>query len=441
MIFPEEELRSKLEDALAQATKKGVDAADASLSMESGFAVSARKGDVEKVEHHQERGMSITVFRDQRTGSASTSDLSTSAIAATVEKACAIAKYSGQDPCNGLADQELMAHNYPDVQLYHPWEITPAQAIEMAIECETTAREHDPRIQDSGSADVDSYDFLRVYGNTHGFIGAYPSSIHSVSCSVVIADEHEMQRDFEYSNSRRPDALVSPSLVALQAAEKATRRLGARKISTRQCPVIFHSRVAKGLLGCLTSAISGGNLYRDASFLCNQLNQQIFPDFIHIHQAPHMLGAMGSTPFDGEGSATHDRDFIRDGVLQSYILGSYSARKLGMQSTGNAGGVYNLLINHSDKNLEALLKDMGTGLLVTELMGQGIRILTGDYSRGAAGFWVEDGEIQFPVAEITIAGNLKDMFKNIVAVGNDVDHRGNVQTGSIFIESMVIAGS
>lgn len=438
--FPEAELCDKAEQALALAKSLGADQADVALNDENGFSVSARNGEVETVEHHQEHGFAITVYRDRCTGSTSSSDLTEKSIRAAVEKAVNIAKFSGRDDYAGIADADRLAHHYPELALYHHWDITPSDAIKLAIECDRIACEQDSRIEQCESANVSTYDGFRVYANSHGFVGRVASSRHSISCSLIAKENGKMQRDYEYTMSRYPERLDDVSFVAKQAAQKTIHRLGAHKIETQACPVILNAPIAKGLLGSFISAISGSSLYREATFLLDHLDKKVFPDFVHIFQEPHLSGAIGSAPFDAEGVRTEDRDFVRDGILTSYVLGSYSARKLGMSTTGNAGGVYNLSINHSEQNLQKLLKTMNTGLFVTELMGQGINILTGDYSRGATGFWVENGEIVHPVEEVTIAGNLRDMYANIVAVGNDVDRRGSICTGSILLSEMMIAG-
>lgn len=438
--FPEQELRNKLTRVLEQARHRGMDAAEAVLLYESGFMVSARHGEVETVEHHQAKTVQVTVYQDHRTGAATTSDLSVEAILAVVDKACAIAGYSGQDPFSGLADPRLLAFNYPDLKLFDHWNITPAQAINLAIECDTIARGQDPRITDAEGSSVSTFDSFKLYGNTDGFIGGYPQSLQTINCSVVAQSGDNMQRDHEYTTARSAANLDNLTVVAKSAAQKVLQRLNTRRLTTRRCPVIFHAPVAKGLLSHFISAISGRHLYQKSSFLLDHLGKLVFPAFVHIYQEPHLIGGMASAPFDSEGVATQDLDYVRDGILQSYVLGSYSARKLQLTSTGNAGGVYNLGINHQNLNLTELLKKMDTGLFITELMGQGINIVTGNYSRGAVGFWVEGGEIQYPVDEITVAGSLPLMFKNLVAVANDTDCRGSIRTGSILLSEMTIAG-
>lgn len=440
MITDTQRLQSIAQQTLERANKQGADQVEVSIQCETGYTVTARKGDVETLEHHQGNALDITVYQQQRSGSAATTDFSSHAIAATVDKACAVSQYTSQDLFSGLAAVELMAHNYPDLKLHHHWNLSPEKAIAMAIQCETIARERDKRIKQTEGASVSTYDVFTLYANSHGFMGDYWCSKHSIHCGVVAEENGQMERDYEYTITRDPMELVSIEEIAKQAADKTLRRLGAKRLKTQRCPVIFHAKEAKGLLGHFVSAISGANLYRQTSFLCDQLNQRIFPEHITIYQKPHLTGAIGSAPFDDEGVMTKLLDFVRAGILVNYCLGSYSAKKLGMKTTGNAGGVHNLLIHHSNKNLASLLRQMDRGLLVTELMGQGVNLLTGNYSRGAFGFWVENGEIQYPVHEITIAGNLKEMFKSVVAVANDVDHRGNIKTGSILLEEMTVAG-
>jgi len=428
------------QSALKQIKSLHIDAAEITLAQTKGFSVTARMGDVETLEHHLEKSFGVTVFQNQCTGSASSSDFSPESIRATIEKACTIARFSSPDPYAGLADPARLAKNYPDCDLYHRWNITPVDAITLAIECEKKALAFDKRIVNSEGASVSTVDSHGVYANTLGFFGDYTASDHGINCSVIARENNQMQRDYEYTSARNAKNLERIDWVAQKAAEKTVKRLGARRLKTQTCPVIFEASVAKSLLRSFVSAISGGNLYRQSSFLLNALGKPIFPAFMNIFQQPHLLAAMGSCPFDREGVATVDQHYVRDGELVSYVLSSYSARKLGLQTTGNAGGVFNLSITLSDLSLQQLLKKMHRGLFVTELMGQGVNITTGDYSRGAAGFWIENGEIQFPVEEITIAGNLKSIFTGIIANSNDVDLRGGIRTGSILIDQMTIAG-
>lgn len=434
-------LEALVREILAEAQAQGASAAEAGVSFDVGLSVTVRLGEVEILEYHRARGLGVTVYFGQRKGSASTSDIRPAAVRETVRAACGIARYTAEDACAGLADPERLAREIPDLELDHPWNITAERAIELARECEDTARAADARITNSEGASVATHRSLRVYGNSNGFIGGYPSTRHSISCTVVARQGDRMQRDYWYSVAREPAALESPAAVGRRAAERTVRRLGGRKLATCKAPVLFVPELARGLLGHFVGAIRGASLYRKASFLLDHLGKQVFPSYLRIHEQPHLKRALGSAPFDNEGVATQARDVVRDGRLEGYVLDSYAARRLGMQTTGNAGGVHNLTVEPGALDFPGLLREMGTGLLVTELMGQGVSIVTGDYSRGAAGFWVEDGEIQYPVEEITIAGNLRDMFQQVVAVGNDVDTRGSIRTGSWLIESMTIAGA
>jgi PmbA protein len=433
-------LKDSVQEILDEAKRQGASAAEAGLSLQDGLSVTARLGEVETIEHDCSQNLGVTVYFGQCKGSASSTDLSPESIKETVRAACSIARYTSADEYAGLPDKDLLATEFPDLDLYHPWKISADEAIALAIECEDAARFYDAEISNSEGATVNSHQGISVMGNSLDFLQGRLSTRHSLSCSVLGQRGDSMQRDYWYSVARNALGLEPAVEVGKKAAERTLQRLGARSLSTRQCPVLYSAEMASSLLGSLCGAISGGNLYRKSSFLLDALNTQIFPEFIHIYEQPHLLGALGSSIYDGEGVATLARDLVRDGVLQGYILSTYSARKLGLRSTGNAGGVHNLTITPSELDFEALLRQMNTGLLVTELMGQGVNMVTGDYSRGAAGFWVENGVIQYPVEEITIAGNLKTMFKNIVAIGNDVDTRGNTRTGSILVEQMSIAG-
>jgi len=434
------QLKNTVQSILDEAKQQGASAAEAGLSLQDGLSVTARLGEVETIEHDCSQNLGVTVYFGQCKGSASSTDLSPESIKETVRAACSIARYTSPDEYAGLPDKDLLATEFLDLDLYHPWNISADEAIALAIECENAARFYDADISNSEGATVNSHQGISVMGNSLDFLQGRHSTRHSLSCSVLGQRGDSMQRDYWYTVARNAQCLESAVDVGKKAAERTLRRLNAQSLSTRQCPVLFCAEMAGGLLGSLCGAISGGNLYRKSTFLLDALGTQIFPDFIHIYEQPHLLGALGSSIYDGEGVATQARDLVRDGVLQGYILSTYSARKLGLRSTGNAGGVHNLTITPGDSDFDALLRQMNTGLLVTELMGQGVNMVTGDYSRGAAGFWVENGVIQYPVEEITIAGNLKTMFKNIVAIGNDVDYRGNTRTGSILVEQMSIAG-
>lgn len=434
------ELESMVRDLLEQAEGKGATAAEAGVSVDTGLSVTVRLGDVETLEYHRDHGLGITVYFGKRKGSASTSDFTRGSVTSTVEAACAIARYTGEDDCSGLADAGRMARDIPDLDLYHPWAIDAESAIDILRRCEGAAQATDPRITNSEGATLSSHQGLRVYGNSHGFLSGYPSTRHSMSCSMIGEDEGKMQRDYWYTVSRKHIELQSAEDVGRISAERTLRRLGSRSVATCEVPVIFIAELASGFFSHFTGAIRGSNLYRKSSFLLDKLGTTVFPEFMHIHEEPHILQGLGSAAFDSEGVATASRDLVIDGVLQGYVLDSYSARKLGMETTGNAGGVHNLFVDAGELDLPGLLREMGTGFLVTELMGHGINMVTGDYSRGAAGFWVENGEMQFPVEEVTIAGNLQDMFRQIVAIGSDVDARGNIRSGSVLIERMTIAG-
>jgi len=425
---------------LDEAHKQGATAAEADIGIGTGFSVTVRWGEIEKIEHERDKGLGITVYMGKRKGSASTSDFSDKSLQETIKAACDIAHYASEDAAAGLVETELMAKTIPDLDLHHPWPITPEQAIELAIKCEDIARNFDQRINNSDSAVVSSYSGTHAYGNTNGFAGGWQWSSHTIDCTVIAEQAGSMQRDGWYSKTRDYNDLQTINAIGEEAARRTIQKLGARKLSTRNVPVIFEAPVASGLFSAFITAISGGSLYRRASFLLDKLGKPVFSKQIHIHEQPHLKKALGSTPFDNDGVATQARDIVKDGILQGYVLSGYSARKLGMQTTGNAGGVHNLIIEPGTGTLNDLIKQMNTGLLITDMIGFGVNQVTGDYSRGASGFWIENNEIQFPVEEITIAGNLKDMFQHIVAIGNDVDPRGNILTGSVLIENMMVAG-
>jgi PmbA protein len=427
-------------ETLKVAQANGASQAEAGLSVSQGLSVAARMRTVETIEHQQDNGLGISVYFDQRKGSASTSNLDPEAIQKTVEAACNIAKYTSEDPCTGLADGDLLAQQFVDLDLYHPWNISPAEVIELALECENAALDFDKKIVNSEGASVDLNGGFSVYGNTHGFLQAEHKTRHSISCSVVGESNGAMQRDYWYEINRNPDHLASARSVGLKAAERTLKRLDAQKLKTQQSPVLFVPDIARSLIGHFGAAINGSAQYRKASFLLDAIGTKVFPDFLQLVEYPFEPQALGSANFDSEGVAVKQADLVTDGVMQSYLLDSYAARKLGLKSTGHASGVHNLTLQDTGKTFDECVKAMHQGLLVTELMGHGVNTVTGDYSRGAAGFWVENGEVQFPVEEITIAGNLKNMFAGIVEVGNDLDMRGNIRTGSILLENMTIAG-
>lgn len=433
-------LKHVVRQLLDEAKQQGATAAEAAFSVDNGLSVSARLGDVETIEYHCDQGIGVTVYFGRQKGSASTNDVSADSLKETVKAACSIARYASADEYAGLPDPALLATEFPDLDLNHPWDIDAETAITLAVECENAARHFDKAISNSEGATVNSHQGTRVFGNSLGFLQGYQSSRHSISCSVLAGSGDSMQRDYWYSVARNPALLETARFVGEKAAQRTVARLNARSLSTRQCPVLFAPEMASGLIGSLLGAISGSSLYRKSSFLLDSLDSQILPDFVRIHEQPLLVGGMGSASYDAEGVATRARDIVSDGILRSYILSTYSARKLGMQTTGNAGGVHNLIVEPGEQDFAGMLNLLGTGLLVTELMGQGVNRVTGDYSRGASGFWVENGMIKYPVQEITIAGNLKSMLRNIVAIGNDVDLRGNIRVGSILLEQMAIAG-
>jgi PmbA protein len=426
--------------ALAEADSKGASAAEAAASLSQGLMVNVRKGELETVEHTRDHGLVVSVYFGQRTGSASTSDYSAVAVQETVQAACSIARFTEEDACHGLADPERLAKNPIDLDLYHPWRPTVDDARDLALECEAKALSIDERITNTEGASVDTYEGCEVYGNSHGFLGHTRKSRQGISCSVIGGENEAMQRDYWYSAARQVSDLDSTAEIGEKAATRTVRRLGARRVPTCQVPVIYEAPVASSLLSHFISAISGGALYRKASFLLDHLGEQIFPEFVRIYEQPMLMGAMGSAAFDSEGVATEARDIVNDGILQGYVLGSYSARRLQMETTGNAGGVHNLTIDPGDQNLEEMIKNVDKGFLVTELIGFGINSVTGDYSRGASGLWIENGEIAYPVEEVTVAGNLKDIFRNIASVGNDVDVRRSTRCGSMLVDGLTIAG-
>ena len=434
------ELQSLVQEMLDYAKQQGATACAAEASEGMGQSVTVRKGEVETIEYNRDKGIGVTVYIGQRRGNASTSDFSRSALCDTVDKALTIARYTAEDTFSGLPDTDQLATVLPELDLYHPWTQSMDEVIALAAECEAAALAVDARVSNSEGGSVNTQNSLFVYGNSLGFLAGYPTTRHGISCAVIAESEQGMQRDYWYTSARRVADLLLATEVGRRAGERTVRRLDGRKVKTCQVPVLFEAPIATGLIGSFVSAISGSSLYRKSSFLMDSLGQSIFPEWMQISERPHLLRGLASSPFDNEGVATVDREVIKDGVLQGYFLGSYSARKLGMQTTGNAGGNHNLLVSNTGEDFAGLLKKMGTGLLVTELLGHGTNMVTGDYSRGAAGYWVENGVIQYPVEEITIAGNLKQMYQDIVAIGTDTEARGSKQTGSILIAKMTVAG-
>jgi PmbA protein len=433
-------LEAVVAESLRLAREQGASDAEAGASTQTGLSVTVRLGEVETLEYQRDRGLGVTVYFGRRKGSASTSDLSRQAVADTVAKACSIARFTAEDECAGLPEERWLARDYPDLDLSHPWNIAPERAIELARRAEATALAFDPRVTNSEGAMLSTHRGLRVCGNTRGFLGGYPSTSHSLSCAVLATAKGEMQRDYWYTAARDWQALEQADAVGRRSAERAVMRLGSRKIATCRAPVLYVPELARGLLRSFVGAVSGASQYRKSTFLLDAVGQDVFPAFLNIAERPHIPGALGSSPFDAEGVRTRDRDLVAGGVLKGYVLDTYSARKLGLESTGNAGGIHNLVVETGRDDYEALVRRMGRGLIVTELMGQGVNLVTGDYSRGAAGFWVEGGEIRHPVHEVTIAGNLRSMLRGIVAVGRDVDLRGTIRTGSLLVDEMTIAG-
>lgn len=436
------ELKDVVSLALDEAKRRGATQSEVDASMNRGLSATVRLGEVDTVEYQRDRGVGVTVYFGKRKGSASTADLSAQAVRETVEKACTIARYTAEDDCAGLADPEELARDIPDLELDHPWSITPDEAVQMARACEAAGLAVDARITNSEGATVGSHRDVRVYGNSHGFLAGYASTSHSLSCVLLAQQGDDMQRDYWFSMARNAAELQPGDAIGRRAGERALARLGGRKLTTRKAPILLAPEMARGFFSHFIAAVRGGAQYRKSSFLLEAAGQQVLPSFLQIDERPHILRGLASSPFDSEGVATRDRSLVKDGVLQGYVLGSYSARKLGLKTTGNAGGIHNLLVTapgHSQP-FDALLKELGTGLLVTELMGQGVNPVTGDYSRGASGFWVVNGELTHPVHEITIAGNLRQMYRDIAAIGTDVDLRGAIRTGSVLLSEMTIAG-
>ena len=435
------ELSEHVADALSYARKRGASQAEASASNNTGLTLRVRMREVETLESHQDHSLGVTVYRGRRRGSAGTSDLSSGAVRETVDKALSLARFAAEDEYAGLADADRMATEFPDLDLHHPWDLQAEQAMDLALECEAAALDSDPRISNSEGAGVDTGESAFAYGNSHGFLQSGWSSSHSVSCVVLSEQDGHMERDYDFSVARAPEELAPVKEVGKSAAERTLKRLGARKIRSTRAPVLFVPRVARSLVGHFCAAVSGRALYNRASFLLDSLDKPVFADCVNLNERPHIPRGLASRAYDGEGVATADRDLVCGGVVKGYFLGSYSARKLGMATTGNAGGAHNLFLESTGQSYEELLAEMGEGLVVTEMMGQGANTVTGDYSRGAAGYWVRGGAVQHAVHEITVAGNLKDMFRNIAAIGSDVDRRGGIYTGSILIENLSIAGA
>lgn len=443
-IITHNKLSQSLEDlasqALSLASAHGASAAEVTAGHGHGLSVGVRKGEVETVEHHRDKSLSVTVYFGARSGSASTSDFRPEALTEAVRAACAIARYTGEDVYSGLADPADLAVLRPELDLYHSWDLSVEAAIDLAVRCEEAAFAADSRIVNSEGASVNTFEGLDIYANSHGFLGTVRATRHGLSCAVLGDDGAGMQRDYDFASVRDAKDLPSPEEVGRNAALRTVRRLGARQIKTCQVPVLYEAPIARSLLSHLVSAVSGPSLYRRSSFLLDSAGQSLFPQYVHMYEDPHRRKGLGSAAFDSEGVATKKQDLVNQGVLQRYCLDSYAARKLNLRTTANAGGVHNLTMEPGTHDLAELLRMMGRGLLVTELIGYGINGVTGDYSRGAAGFWVEGGEIAYPVEEITIAGNLRDMYKGLIEVGTDIDWRHNICTGSLLVEQMTVAG-
>lgn len=439
--YTRDQLAALSQLVIDHAMKNGATAADTEISEGVGQSVSVRQGEIETIEYNKDKGAGVTVYIGKRRGHASSSDLSEAALKSSVEKALTIARYTAEDEFAGLPDADRLAQHVPDLDLYHPWSLTVEEAAERARACEAAALAIDKRLTNSEGAGVNAHTSHFIYANSLGFCNGYAGSRHGMSVAVIGEDKGGMQRDYWYTSARNANDLDSAETVGRIAGTRTVRRLNGRKLDTRTCPVIFEAQIATGLIGNFVAAVSGSSLYRKSSFLLDSLGKDVFAPLMQIREVPFIPNGMGSAPFDSEGVACLERDIVKDGVLQGYFLSSYSARKLGMTTTGNAGGSHNLIVTPGLLDLDGLLKKMDTGLLVTELLGQGANMVTGDYSRGAAGFWVENGEIQYPVEEITIAGNLATMFKGIVDIGTDIERRSSKQVGSILIDKMTVAGN
>ena len=440
MSATDKKLTTMIEHTLQLCSDAGMTAAEVHAGTGRGLAVTVRMGELERIEHERDKGMSVTVYAGRRKGSASTTDFSDAVIQNTVNAAAAIAKNAGADECAGLLEAHYMAKTFPELDLYHPWDPGVEAATALALACESEARAQDKRINNADGTAVSTSSGHQAYGNSHGFIGAWDWSSHAIDCAMIAEQNGHMQRNGWYSRARDKNDLQDAGAIGRTAAARTLAKLDSQKLSTRQVPVIFEAPVAGSLFGTFISAISGGALYRKASFLLDKLGAEVFAGHIHIHEQPHIPKGMGSAAFDADGMATQAKDLVKDGVLQGYVLSAYSARKLGMAPTGNASGVHNLIVEGGDDDLPALLKSMGTGLLITDMIGFGVNQVTGDYSRGASGFWIENGERQYPVEEITVAGNLLAMYRDIVAIANDHDRQRNIQTGSVLIDNMAVAG-
>ncbi|EKE01717.1 MAG: hypothetical protein ACD_21C00067G0001 [uncultured bacterium] len=439
--FDETRFRDLTNDVINQAKKHGATAVEVDADISSGFSINVRKNKVETIEHSNGKTLGVTVYFGYRTGSATASDLTPQSVHTMVEKACHIARFTNEDPFVGLADPELMAYDYHDLDIYHPWQINIEEAIALTKNAENEGFAYDKRLTNSEGASLSTFKAFDIYANSHGFCGTTASTKHSFACSFIAEHKNDMQRDYYYTVAHDACDLENANHVARKAAKRTVNRLNAQRITTRKCPIIFAAEIAGSLIGNFIGAIHGGNIYRKSSFLLNHLHKPVFAKHINIEENPHLPKALGSAAFDGEGVKLSRNNIVVDGVLQRYVLDSYSARKLKMKTTGNAGGVHNVILKTSDLDLNGLLRKMGTGLLVTELMGDGVNIVTGDYSRGVFGYWIENGRVQYPVIGATIASNLKDMLLNVVDVGNDVDHRSNILTGSILLDKMTVAGS
>jgi len=439
--FTQDQLRAMSREAIDTARRQGATAVETDVSEGFGKSVTVRRGAVETIEYNRDKGLGVTVYIGQRKGYASTSDLNSQAIRETVAAALNIARFTAPDPCAGLPDASRLARETPDFDLYHPWDQPVEATIDLARDCEQAAFDVSPLVSNSEGATVSSQQGQFVAANSLGFEGGFATSRHYIACSVIAGENDGMQRDDWYSTARDAADLADARAIGDYAARRALARLGARKVKTCEVPVIFEAPLAGSLIGNFVHAVSGGALYRKTSFLLDHLGKPVFSPLVNISERPHLHKALGSSPFDDDGVTTRDREVVENGVLQGYFLSTYTGRKLGMPTTGNAGGSHNLIVHPGAHDLEGLLKEMGRGLLVTELLGQGVNYVTGDYSRGAAGYWVENGKVAYPVEEITIAGNLKDMFRNIAGVGNDVLVRGSKQVGSLLIERMKIAGN